>query len=189
MMAPRAIVGRLVVATFVALTIVLAILVLRRLDARPRTHDAVVTANTIQIAPEVTGRIAVLNVKDDAVVHKGDVLFEVERERYELSLAQARAQVRTLEAEIGLTNRRNSSERSGVGVARANADAARARLAEATQTLQRLEPLLADRYVTPQQIDMARTARSTAASQLVGAQSGVQERRQFVGDTNALLAE
>src|SRR5258708_13441745 len=109
MAAPRVIVARLLVATFVALTLVLALLVLGRLHARPRTHDAVVTANTIQIAPEVTGRIAVLNVKDDAVVHKGDVLFELEREQYDLNLAQARAQVRTLEAQIGLTTRRVSS--------------------------------------------------------------------------------
>jgi multidrug efflux system membrane fusion protein len=189
MLAPRARLGRLLVAALVALSVVLAILVLRRLDARPRTHDAVVTANTIQVAPEITGRIAVLNVKDDALVHKGDVLFEIERERYQLALAQARAQVRTLEAEIELTRRRNSSERSGVGVARANADAARARLTEATQTLQRLEPLLPDRYVTPQQVDVARTAQSTAQSQLAGALSGVQERRQFVGDTSSLLAQ
>src|ERR1700758_5423476 len=102
MTAPRVIVGRLLVAVSLALAIVLAVLVLRRLHARPRTADAVVTANTISIAPEVSGRIAILNVKDDAVVHKGDVLFEIERERYELALAQARAQVRTLEAEIGL---------------------------------------------------------------------------------------
>src|SRR5258706_7426992 len=114
MAAPRVIVARLLVATSVALTLVLAFLVLRRLHARPRTHDAVVTANTIQVAPEITGRIAVLNVKDDAVVHKGDVLFEIERERYELNLAQALAQVRTLVAQIELTSRRVSSERSGV---------------------------------------------------------------------------
>src|SRR6185369_911889 len=101
--------GRLFVAGWLVLAIVLLILVLRRLDRRPRTTDAVVTANTIQIAPEVTGRIAVFNVKDDAVVHKGDVLFEIERERYDLNLAQALAQVRTLEAQIGLTHRRVSS--------------------------------------------------------------------------------
>jgi hypothetical protein len=40
MTAPRVILGRLLGATSVALTIVLAILVLRRLDARPRTTDA-----------------------------------------------------------------------------------------------------------------------------------------------------
>src|SRR5262249_56241395 len=140
------------------------------------------------IAPEVTGRIAVLNVKDDAVVRKGDVLFEIERERYQLNLAQARAQVRTLEAQIGLTNRRVSSERSGVGIARANADAARARLAEATQTLQRLEPLLPERYVTPQQVDLARTNKAEAESPLAGALPALQHHPHIDGPPHSLLA-
>src|SRR6516162_35744 len=126
------IIGRTLVATFVALSIVLAIAVLRRLDVRPRTDDAVVTANTITVAPEISGRIAVLNVKDNAVVHKGDVLFEIERLQYELNLAHAEAQVSALEAEIDQTRRRISSQRSAVGVAQANAAAARARLDEAT---------------------------------------------------------
>src|ERR1700752_4165887 len=101
----QVILGLALVVTLAASTIVLAFFVLRRLYVRPRTTDAVVTANTIQVAPEVAGRIAILNVKDDAVVRKGDVLFEIERERYELTLAQAIARVRTLEAQINLTNR------------------------------------------------------------------------------------
>jgi multidrug efflux system membrane fusion protein len=189
MKTPRVSVGRLLVASSVALCIVLAIVVLRRLDARPRTTDAVITANTIQVAPEVIGRIAVLNVKDDAVVRKGDVLFEIEREQYELNRAQALAQVRTLEAELNLRRRRVSSERSGVDVAQANAAAARAQLAEATRTLQRLEPLLPDRYVTPQTVDVARTAKITAESALAGARSATQQSEQGVSDTDALSAQ
>src|SRR5262252_5232283 len=162
-------VGRAIVVVFISLAVGLGILVLSQLDRRPRTTDAVVTANSIQVAPEVVGRIATLNVKDDAVVHKGDVLFTIERERFELNLAQARAQVTSLEAQIAVTNRRVSSEATAVEVARAQANAARARLDEATKTLGRLEPLLPDRYVTPQQIDLARTAQSTARSELTGA--------------------
>jgi membrane fusion protein, multidrug efflux system len=188
-MAARRNIGRASVIAAIVVTVVLGVLVLHRLDIRPRTNDAVVTANTIQIAPEVVGRIATLNVKDDAIVHQGDVLFTLESERYLLDLAQARAQQEALEAQIGLTNRRVSSEVTAVDVARAQAAAARARLAEATQTLQRIEPLLPDRYVTPQQIDVARTAKATAESQLSGAISTTRERRQFVGDTNALLAQ
>jgi hypothetical protein len=59
MAAGRVMLGRLLVVTLVAATVVLAVFVVRRLDVRPRTTDAVVTANTIQIAPEVAGRIAV----------------------------------------------------------------------------------------------------------------------------------
>src|SRR6516164_3622185 len=116
-------VGRAIVVVSFALAVSLGVLVLYRLDRRPRTTDAVITANSIQIAPEVVGRIATLNVKDDAVVHKGDVLFTIESERYELNLAQARAQVKSLEAQVGLTNRRVSSEATAVEVARAQANA------------------------------------------------------------------
>src|SRR5262245_9058412 len=183
------IIGRAIVVVSIALALGLGILVLHRLDRRPRTTDAVVTANSIQIAPEVAGRIAVLNVKDDATVHKGDVLFTIEAERYQLNLAQARAQVASLEAQIDLANRRVSAERTAVSVARSQARAARARLTGAGRTLGRLEPLLVDRYVTPEQIDVARTARTTAESQLSGALSSTLQARQFVGDTNALTAQ
>src|SRR6266436_2631733 len=123
--------GRVVLGASVVLCIGMAILVLRRLDARPRTTDAIVTANTIQIAPEVVGRIESLNVKDDAVVRKGDVLFTIEQERYALTLAQARAQVQALEAQIDLTNRTVSGQVTAVSVAQAHAEAAPARLKHA----------------------------------------------------------
>src|SRR5262249_26573259 len=114
---------------------------------------------------------------------------EIERLQYELNLAQAKAQVGALEAEIDLTRRRISSQRSAVGVAEANVAAARARLDEATQTLRRLEPLPPKRYVTPQAVDTARTNKAAAESALRGAQSATRESEEVVGDVNTLLAQ
>jgi multidrug efflux system membrane fusion protein len=185
----RRTVGRLVVGLCVALAIALGILVLHRLDVRPRTTDAIVTANTIHVVPEVTGRIEALNVKDDAVVHKGDVLYTIEQERFLLTLAQARAQVRALEAEIDLTNRRVSSQVTAVSVTRAQAEAVRVRLKQATDTLARMEPLLPDGYVTPDQVDKARAARSTAENELRAALSATRQTEQVVGDSKALQAQ
>jgi membrane fusion protein, multidrug efflux system len=182
-------VGRVVTFGSVGLFLVLGLLVLRHLDALPRTDDAIITANTIKVVPEITGRIATLNVKDDATVHKGDVLYTIESERYELNLAAARAQVAALEAEIDLTDRRVSSQVTAIAVARAHAESARARLKEATDTLGRMEPLLPERFVTPQQIDIARTAKATAESQLAGALSATQQTREAVGDSKALTAQ
>jgi multidrug efflux system membrane fusion protein len=173
----------------IALSIEAGILVLHRLDVRPRTSDAIVTANTIQVAPEVVGRIATLNVKDDAVVHKGDVLFTIEQERYALTVAQSRAQVQALEAQINLTNRTVSSQVTAVSVAKANAEAVRARLKQATATLFRMEPLGPDGYVTSDQMDKARTARATAESELSAALSATQQSRQAIGDAKSLVAQ
>src|SRR5438094_8403384 len=110
---PKQAAARLVLPVSLLVTIGLAIIVLHRLDVRPRTTDAIVTANTIHVAPEIVGRIATLNVKDDAVVKKGEVLFTIEEERYVLALAQAKAQVRSLEAQIDLTNRVLTSQVRG----------------------------------------------------------------------------
>src|SRR5216683_1685440 len=155
--------GRAVLGLSIVLCIGLAVLVLHRLDIRPRTTDAIVTANTIHVAPEIVGRIATLNVKDDAVVKKGDVLFTIEEERYVLALAQAEAQAHT--------------------------EAVRARLKKASDTLVRMEPLLPDGYVTPEQIELAWTAKTTAESELSGAISATRQTRQAVGDANALMAQ
>jgi len=181
--------GRTITIVAIFAFLVSGLLVLRALDALPRTDDAIVTANTIRVVPEITGRIATLNVKDDATVHKGDVLYTIDSERYELNLAAARAQVQALEAEIDLTDRRVSSQVTAISVARAHADAARARLKETSDTLARLEPLLPERFVTPQQIEMARTAKATAESQLAGALSATQQTREAVGDSKTLAAQ
>jgi membrane fusion protein, multidrug efflux system len=66
---------------------------------------------------------------------------------------------------------------------------ARARLNETTETLQRLEPLLPERFVTPHQIDLARTARDTAESQLAAALSATHQTEQAVGDSKSLAAQ
>ena len=187
--AVRRAIGRAVPALIVVLGVGLLVVALRRLDVRPRTSDAIVTANTIQVAPEVSGRIATLNVKDDAVVCKGDVLFTIDQERFVLALAQARAQVHALEAQIDLNDRLVSSQVSAVSVARAHADAVRARLKQANDTLVRMEPLLPDGYVTKEQVDLARTAKATAESELTGALSATVQSRRAVGDSKSLMAQ
>src|SRR5262249_57377333 len=63
------------------------------------------------------------------------------------------------------------------------------RLKEATATLGRLEPLLPERFVTPQQTDIARTAKATAESQLAGALSTMEQTREAVGDSKSLAAQ
>jgi multidrug efflux system membrane fusion protein len=181
--------GRAVTISLLVFLVLTVAIVLHRLDALPRTDDAIVTANTIKVVPEIAGRIATLNVKDDQTVRKGDVLFTIESERYELNLAAARAQVQALEAQIDLTDRVVSSQVSAVSVARAHAESARARLKEANDTLARMEPLLAERFVTPQQIDIARTAKATAESQLAGALSATRQTQEAVGDSKALAAQ
>jgi len=59
----------------------------------PWTRDARVRANVIELAPDVTGPITAINVTDNQFVHKGDVLFIIDQQRFEAALDQASAVV------------------------------------------------------------------------------------------------
>ncbi len=177
--------------------------VLWHLSRHPRTDDASVRANYIQFAPEVSGRLVTLAVKDNAFVHRGDLLFAIDPRSYEYVLRQALADQSLLEAQIVDAKRRIAAESSAVEAARAGlsgsqtqtkvsassveaavAAVARARAALqsaeaekilAASNLRRIEPLLAKQYVTPEQVDESRTKSRIADRNYEASQSLLQQ--------------
>jgi multidrug resistance efflux pump len=55
----------------------------------PWTRDARVQADVVTIAPDLAGFVDEVRVKDNQSVRKGDVLFVIDRARYERALWQA----------------------------------------------------------------------------------------------------
>ena len=183
-------VGRLIRITTIlgaALSLLTAVLVT---DYHPRTDDASVRANFIEITAEVNGKLVALPVKDNAFVKKGDLLFEIDPRPYAYALQQALSDQEALEQQIVDAKRKIASEKSAVeaataaefnsktgiktagsGVdvasasvnrAKANVVAAEAQLTYATNNLHRVQPLLQKQYVTVDQVDLADTAVRTA---------------------------
>jgi multidrug efflux system membrane fusion protein len=97
--------GRIVVICAVAAAALLVALSLWRLDRRPRSQDAFVYADSMGVVPEVSGRVTAVHVRENQRVAKGDLLVEIEKEPYELRLAQARAQLESLQAKIEVSSR------------------------------------------------------------------------------------
>ncbi|OZI34375.1 efflux transporter periplasmic adaptor subunit [Bordetella genomosp. 10] len=62
-------------------------------EVEPWTRDGRVRAYVVQIAPDVSGLVTAVPVADNQNVKKGDVLFEIDRARYQLALDQAQASV------------------------------------------------------------------------------------------------
>jgi multidrug efflux system membrane fusion protein len=161
-------------------------LVLAETNKYPRTDDASVRANFIEIAPEVSGRMVELRVKDNAFVKKGELLFVIDERPFQYALQQALSDREALEQQIVDAKRRIAAQHSAVDAAQAGVhnsttgiktagstvdaakaainraqaavDAANARLKYATNDLNRVEPLLQKQYVTVDQVDQARTA-------------------------------
>jgi len=57
----------------------------------PWTRDARVRANVVTVAPDVSGYVDDIRVRNNQFVHKGDVLLIIDQERYRLALADAEA--------------------------------------------------------------------------------------------------
>jgi len=66
----------------------------------PWTRDARVRADVVTIAPDIAGFVTDLRVRDNQAVHKGDILFVVDQERYKLAVASAEANVAARHAEM-----------------------------------------------------------------------------------------
>jgi RND family efflux transporter MFP subunit len=57
----------------------------------PWTRDARVTADVVTIAPDVSGYVTEVRVRNDQFVKRGDILFVIDQDRYRLALADAEA--------------------------------------------------------------------------------------------------
>jgi multidrug efflux system membrane fusion protein len=178
--------GRLIGVAAVVGAIALLLIVILQTNEHPRTDDANVRANFIEIAPEVSGRLTELPVKDNEYIKKGDLLFVIDPRPYEYALRQAMADQASLEQQIIDEQRRINAQNSGVEAARAGVEhsntgiktagsttdvakaavsraqaavaAAQAQLTLATNNVHRIEPLLEKQYVTVEQVDQANTA-------------------------------
>ena len=187
-----------VVAAVLALLVVIV-----ETDRNPRTDDANVRTNFIEIVPEVSGRLVELPARDNSFVKKGGVLFAIDPRPYEYALQQALSDQADLEEQIiderrkiaaqhnaedaaraGLHSSRTGIKTAGSSVdlakatvtrAQASVAAAEAQLKYAGNDRDRIEPLLKKKYVTVDQVDQANTAVRVAQGNFDAAQAALAE--------------
>ena len=61
--------------------------------ARPWTRDGTVRAYIVTLAPEISGRVAELPIRDNQLVHKGDLLMRIDPRDYQVAVDLANAAV------------------------------------------------------------------------------------------------
>lgn len=167
----------------------LAIYVVHSIDHSPRTDDAYVYADTINVAPEVNGRIVEMPVTDNQRVKKGQLLFRIDPQPFEETLVKAEASLKALDSEIKLTQRSVEAQKFAAAAARANVEHAQAASEQAGDSLARLEPLLSKGFVSAERIDQARTAKRGAQSQLSAALLDARRAEAAVSGVDALVAK
>jgi RND family efflux transporter MFP subunit len=75
----------------------------------PWTRDGRVRADVVNIAPDVSGEVVALPVRDNQLVKKGDVLMQIDPSHYQIAVEQAQAAVAARKAELQM--RRDDAQR------------------------------------------------------------------------------
>ncbi|EEC9736619.1 multidrug efflux transporter periplasmic adaptor subunit MdtN [Escherichia coli] len=158
----------------VALALVALVFVIWRVDSAPSTNDAYASADTIDVVPEVSGRIVELAVTDNQAVKQGDLLFRIDPRPYEANLAKAEASL---------------AQQFGADSVNATVEKARAAAKQATDTLRRTEPLLKEGFVSAEDVDRARTAQRAAEADLNAVLLQAQSAASAVSGVDALVAQ
>ena len=128
-------VGRVIGIGTVLAAVLLLILTLHQTNSQPRTDDANVRANFIQLVAEVDGRVVDLPVKDNQLVKKGDLLFAIDPRPYEYALRQALADQDNLEQKIIDEQRKIAAQNSAVQAAHATLAASIVAISTATSSV------------------------------------------------------
>jgi membrane fusion protein, multidrug efflux system len=181
----RRIIARVLFAAVIVTDLVFGAYVLRLYYLHPRTDDAYVRANIVGVAPQVSGTIVELPLRDNQHVQAGDLLFVIDPRPYQAELDLAQAQ-------LALSNLQIEALDQAIGAARARQKRAEADASYQRQYLARLLPLEKEAFVTANKVAdvRSRLAAALAATEQTRNEVGQAERQQGqLGDINARRAE
>jgi multidrug resistance efflux pump len=121
-------------------------------ERAPRTRDAHVRADVVGVTSDVAGLITEVDVHSNQPVKRGDVLFRIDPQRYEIAERKARSSLEGMQAQLIFARQQDRRNRSLEGIvaqqqtqqtdsnvrtAQANVEQAQAALASAELDLER----------------------------------------------------
>src|SRR6266852_3023990 len=175
----RRVAGRLLGGFIIAGAAVATVVTLLQLSTRPQTDDATVRANFVGIAPQVSGHIVDLRVRDNQQVREGDLLFVVDPRPYEIALARARASLVLTRKEVEGLWKGVSSADAGIARAAAQLDASAADVVR-----RETDPVAADAEIA--RLEAQRVASEAA---LQRSKAELRHAEDYLGRVEQLLPE
>jgi len=189
MVSSKKMTGYAFLVTSLLLCVLFAVVATCLVERSPRTDDAFIQANIVNMAPEVSGRIITINVRDNQFVHRGDTLFVIDPEPFRYALDQAQANLDNLKAELPLQHLQIGSQVATAEAQGSSVEQMQAQLALAQSTEARLAPLARQGFVTAQQLDQARSNVKTSSAALEQAIHSQNAAMKSVRDDKPLRAQ
>jgi membrane fusion protein, multidrug efflux system len=204
----------LVILVSAVLLMVASLLLWRYFSTYESTDDAQVDVHLYPVSARISGYVVTVNVNDNQLVGKGDVLVEIDPRDYQVAvdkaqadLANAEATARSLNITVPITTVNTTSQlqftASGVEDAHAAVTAAEKQLAAAHQQVEAAEAndvkaqddlrrykLLVERREVSQQIyDQALATAKSSTANVAAAQASESAAQQFVQQARSRLTQ
>ncbi|MEK6384391.1 MAG: HlyD family secretion protein [Paraburkholderia tropica] len=153
------------------------------------TDDAYLQADSVTIAPKVSGYITDVFVADNQAVKAGDPLVRLDTRQYQAALDQASATVDARNADIQQAEAQLTQQRAKIAQAAAEEDVARVSLRHAQDEVARYTPLAASGAETAEKLSELKSSRDQAQATLAADHAAVESARSQVGALTAQLGQ
>ncbi|TKF22150.1 HlyD family secretion protein [Vibrio genomosp. F6] len=142
----------------------------------PITTDSKVHTYLVRIAPEVSGNIVDVGVKDNQIVEQGEELFKIDPRNYDIALVSAQANLALAGQNIGAST-------AAVEIAQAKVVDALAARDNAREQASRTQQLAERGVLSQSDLDNAIEAKERAQAGLEVAQASLIQAKQSLGPT------
>jgi membrane fusion protein (multidrug efflux system) len=153
------------------------------------TDNALIDAPVVSVAPEVSGRIVAVAVRENQMVKAGDPLFTIDPAPFRIALLQADAALGTAKVQVAQLESTASSKQADIGSKSAELTSAISSVRLAEETLQRQQALMAKGFTTRAQLDQARATVAAARAAQAAAVADERSATATAASANAALGK
>ena len=153
------------------------------------TDDAYLQADSVTIAPKVSGYVTDVYVADNQAVKAGDPLVKLDARQYQVALDQAQATVDARTADIEHAQAQIEQQRANVAQAQAQQEVAQVSLRHANDEVARYAPLAATGAETTERLAELKSERDKAQATLAADAAAVTSARSQISALGAQLSQ
>lgn len=158
------------------------------------SDDARIDADMVDIAPQISGNLSNVTVKEGDEVKKGQVLFELDKKMLEANLEKAGNDLNTAKKMLSISETEykkvlNGPRKEEILIAESNLKSAEDKLKLNESELKRIESLFKDKSVTESEMDKVKTDYDTAKNNLESARENLLLLRKGSRDEDKAISE
>jgi membrane fusion protein (multidrug efflux system) len=153
------------------------------------TDDAYLQADSMTVAPKVSGYVTEIYVNENQAVAAGQPLVRLDNRLYQAVLGQATATIAARKADVARGEAELLQQRANIAEVRAQLQGAQSSEAYAVEQVKRYEPLVSTGAETEERLAELRNARSQAAATLAIDTAALQVAERQIASTQAQIEQ